>query len=403
MDKSKILEFNKSVEKERGGILSFWPEKTIDKENGGFYGEMTNDLQVIDKAAKGLILNTRILWTYSLAYCELGNSEYFEMIVRAYNYLINNFWDEEYGGMYWMLDYQGNPIDTKKQIYGEAFAIYALSELYRAIGEEKALKMAVDLFKLIEEHSYDKENKGYIEACNRDWSLKEDMSLSSKDMNEKKSMNTHLHILEAYTNLYRVWNDKRLKNRLKELIEVIIRYIVDKETFHFILFFDESWNRKSKIVSYGHDIEGSWLLYEAAEILDDKELLKEVEAISIKMAEATYKEGLAEDGSIYYERDGDELDTDRHWWPQAESLVGFINSYQLTANSKYMEAAISCWHYIEKNIVDKEYGEWFAVLNGNGTPYPEKLKVESWKSPYHNARACFEVISRLEKIIEDEM
>jgi len=402
MDKTELLRFREAVEEERERILSFWPDNTIDEENGGFFGEMTNDLIVNEKAPKGLILNTRILWTYSLAYRKLAKREYLKMIKRAYDYLVKYFLDKEFGGMYWLLDYQGNPLDTKKQIYGEAFAIYALSEFYQATGEEKALKTAVDIFRLIEKYSYDQENKGYIEACNQDWSLKEDMSLSAKDMNEKKSMNTHLHILEAYTNLYRVWNDEELERKLKELIEVTIEHIVDNNSFHFILFFDEYWNHKSELVSYGHDIEGSWLLHEAAEVIGDKELLKRVKDISIKMAEAVYSEGLDEDGSIYYERKGNKLDTDRHWWPQAENLVGFLNTYQLTGNEKYLKTAAATWQYIEKNIIDREYGEWFAVLNESGEPYPEKLKVESWKSPYHNARACFEVVSRLEKLLEGE-
>jgi len=402
MDKKSLLKFKKAVEKERDNILSFWPEKTIDVGNGGFYGEMTNQLNIVEEAPKGLILNARLLWTYSLAYRELGDKGYLALINRAYNYLINNFWDKEYSGMYWMLDYQGKTLDTKKQIYGEAFGIYALSEFYRATGEEKALKRAVDLFNLIEEYSYDKENKGYIEACNRDWSMKEDMSLSAKDMNEKKSMNTHLHILEAYTNLYRVWESDQLHNKLKELIEVTIDHIVNNKTHHFILFMDEYWNSKSEIVSYGHDIEGSWLLYEAAEVLGDKELLDKVEDVSIKMAEATINEGLAEDGSIYYERDGEELDTDRHWWPQAENVVGFVNAYQLTNENRYLDAAFKCWQFIEEYVVDGGHGEWFAILNDEKKPYPDKLKVESWKSPYHNGRCCFEVINRLEEIITME-
>jgi|LSQX01.3.fsa_nt_gb mannobiose 2-epimerase len=402
MDKTELLKFREAVEKERDRILSFWLDNTIDEENGGFVGEMTNELKAIEKAPKGLILNTRILWTYSLAYRRLFKSEYLKMINRAYDYLMEYFFDREYGGMYWMLDYQGNPLDSKKQIYGQAFAIYALSEFYQATGEEKALKTAVDIFRLIEKYSYDQQNRGYLEACNQDWSLKEDMRLSTRDMNEKKSMNTHLHILEAYTNLYRIWNNDELERKLKELIEVTIEHIIDNDSFHFILFFDEYWNPKSELISYGHDIEGSWLLYEAAELLGDQELLERVKDISIRMAEAVYNEGLAEDGSIYYEREGERLDTDRHWWPQAENLVGFVNAYQLTGEDKYMVAAMAGWQYIERYFIDREYGEWFAVLNENGEPYPDKSKVESWKSPYHNGRACFELVSRLEEILKGE-
>lgn len=402
MDRESLFSFKKSIEEERDKILSFWSEKTCDEEYGGFYGEMTNDLQVVEHAPKGIILNARILWAFSLAYREIGEKKHLDVIKRAFNYIINYFWDEEYSGVFWMLDYQGNPLDTKKQIYAQAFAIYGLSEFYRATGEEKALKIAVDLYNLIEEHSYNSENKGYIEACNRDWSMKKDMSLSSKDMNEQKSMNTHLHVLESYTNLYRVWKNSNLENKLRELIEVMLDFIIDNESNHFMLFMDENWNRKSDIISYGHDIEGSWLLYEAAEVLADEKLLDRVEDISVKMVEVIYKEGLADDGSIYYERDGDELDTDRHWWPQSENVIGFVNAYQLTGNEKYLQTALNTWNFIEKYIIDYENGEWFAILNDNYEPYPDKLKVENWKSPYHNGRCCFEVINRLDEILKGE-
>lgn len=393
-----MKEFKKDVSSELNNILSFWLKYSLDDVNGGFYGEITDDLIVKTKSPKALILNTRILWSFSAAYRLTGKDKYLSVCKRAYHYLLDNFWDREYSGVLWMLDYQGNPVDRKKQIYGQAFAIYALTEFYRAVGEKKALNKALELFELIERYSYDEKYKGYIEACKRDWTLAEDMSLSEKeaDLDEKKSMNTHLHILEAYTNLYRVWPDKKLNKKFKELIEIIIKHIIDDKTYHFKLFFDEKWNSLTETISYGHDIEGSWLLWEAVEVLGDEEIIKKTKEVAIQMAEVTYQEGLADDGSLLYEGDPSGIiDTDRHWWPQAEAVVGFLNAHQLTGEDKYMKAVLNCWKYIDLNIIDKEYGEWFWKIDADGKPIKEKSKVNPWKSPYHNSRACFEVLERL--------
>ena len=392
-------QFQKQVEQETKNIFNFWIDNAIDTENQGFYGEITNDLLINKEAEKGLILNSRILWAFSLAYRELEDQRYLEIADRAYDYLLQNFWDKEYAGMYWMLDCKGNVVNDRKQIYGQAFSIYALSEYYRAIAKEESLEQAIELFELIEKYSYDSENKGYIEACSREWNELEDLRLSEKDMNEKKSMNTHLHILEAYTNLFRVWKDERLEEQLKELIEVTIEYIIDSQTYHFILFFDEKWTSKSDLFSYGHDIEGSWLLYEAAEVLGDQELIEKVAEIAVKMAEVTYEEGLDEDWAVLYEGDPTGIiDSDKHWWPQAEAVVGFLNAYQLTGEDKYLEVAKNIWSFIEEKIIDQEHGEWFWMVSKEGIVSNKISKVNSWKGPYHNGRACFEIVNRLEKI-----
>ncbi|GAB6099199.1 cellobiose 2-epimerase [Halanaerocella petrolearia] len=379
-------------------ILDFWLSNTIDYKNGGFYGAVSNDL-IPQNKGKSLILNSRILWTFALAYRELGKSKYLKIANRAYDYLLTNFWDDEFLGFYWMLDYKGNPIDKKKQIYGQAFMIYALTEYYKITKKQEVLDLAIKIFDLIEDYSYDQQNKGYIEACTRDWEVANDLRLSEKDMNEKKSMNTHLHILEAYTNLYSVWKNNRLKKQLKELIQVMINQIIDSNTYHFKLFFDENWNCKSNIVSYGHDIEGSWLLYEAAEVLGEQEILEQVEEIVLKMAEVTYEQGIDQDGGVFYEGNNrGVIDTDKHWWPQAEAVVGFLNAYQLSNQNYFLNIANKIWLFIEEQIIDQENGEWFWKVSKMGEPDLSIAKVNPWKAPYHNGRACFEITNRLQTI-----
>jgi cellobiose epimerase len=387
-----------SIERElKDNILAFWMKHTVDEQRGGFHGEIGNDLTVFPEAERSLVLNTRILWTYAAAYRMYKDEAYLAMAERAFDYLTSHFVDREYGGLYWMVDASGQPASTKKQVYGQAFAIYAMTEYYRATGREEAFERAAQLYRLLEKYSYDPKYKGYIEALSREWKETEDLSLSGKDLNEKKSMNTHLHVLEAYTNLFRVWKSDELRSSLKELIEVSIRHIVDPRTAHFILFFDEAWNVKSHEVSYGHDIEGSWLLLEAAEVLGDAALLEEVKRVAVRMAEATLKEGIDRDGGIFNEADaeGKLIDKNKDWWPQAEAVVGFYNAYQMTGEERYLTAAQNTWRYIEEFIVDKTNGEWFWGATPEGKPIQGRTKVNAWKCPYHNSRACFEMIERI--------
>jgi len=381
----------------QNNILPYWEKYMQDHENGGFYGRMSGDEKLMPEAEKGAILNARILWTYSSAYRLLKSSEYWEMATRAKRYLIDNFYDKQYGGIYWSLDYKGNPQDTKKQIYALGFAIYGLSEYHRATGDREALEYAIMLFKSIEEHSFDKEKNGYLEALTREWNEIEDMRLSEKDANEKKTMNTHLHILEPYTNLYRVWKNDELRKQIKNLIEVFLDKILNKETNHLKLFFDEDWNGKDHIISYGHDIEASWLIHEAALVLEDEKLLKRVEAIIPRIAYAA-GEGLRPDGGMIYEKNTEtgEVDADCHWWVQAETVVGYINLYEYFNNEDALEKALQCWNFIKKHLIDSKNGEWFWSLKADGTINTADDKAGFWKCPYHNGRMCMELLGRFQ-------
>ena len=376
-------------------ILPFWMNKMEDNEEGGFYGQITGEDELKPEASKGAILNARILWTFSSAYRLLKKPEYLETATRAKRYLIDRFYDPQYGGIYWELDYKGNPLDTKKQIYAIGFAIYGLSEYARATGDEEALAYAQQLFDVIEQHSFDSEQNGYVEALTRDWQPIGDMRLSDKDENEKKTMNTHLHILEPYTNLYRVWKDERLERQLRNLIEVFISRILDPQTGHLNLFFEEDWTNKYHIVSYGHDIEASWLIHEAALVLGDPEVLKRIEPIIIRIAQAA-DEGLNPDGSMIYENflDKQKIDRELHWWVQAENVVGHINLYQHFGDTEALDTAARCWEFIKTKLIDREQGEWHWSLLPDGTVNRRDDKAGFWKCPYHNGRMCMEVIER---------
>ena len=381
-----------------GNILPFWLEKTIDHENGGFYGRIDGHGVLHKEAEKGAILNARILWTFSAAYRVLRKPEYLEAATRAKDYVIAHFYDKEFGGTYWSLDYLGQPKDTKKQFYAIGFMIYGLSEYARATGDKEALDYAIRLFDTIESHSFDRENNGYIEACTREWGEIADMRLSDFDANYPKSQNTHLHIIEPYTNLFRVWKDERLERALRNLINIFTDHILNPETHHLDLFFENDWTRGAgHLESYGHDIECSWLMHEAALVLGDKDVLAKVEPVVQMVAKASEK-GLNADGSMIHEANLDtgHVDDDLHWWVQAETVVGFFNIYQYFGDETALDKAERCWQYIKDNLIDRENGEWYWSRHADGTLNTDDDKAGFWKCPYHNGRMCLEIIERTE-------
>ena len=398
MDKNKLVLFKKEMQDVlTGNILPFWIDKMVDHENGGFYGRIDGHGNLHADAEKGGILNARILWTFSAAYRVLGKSEYLEMATRAKDYIIAHFIDREYGGTYWSLDYKGNPKDTKKQFYAIGFMIYGLSEYVRATGDKEALDYAIQLFECIEEHSLDVIYNGYIEACTREWGEIADMRLSDLDANYPKSQNTHLHIIEPYANLYRVWKDERLEKALRNMINIFTDKILNPETNHLDLFFEKDWTRGAgHLESYGHDIECSWLMHEAALVLGDAEVLKKVEEIVPLVAKASEK-GLNPDGSMIHEANLDtgHVDDDLHWWVQAEAVVGFYNIYQHFGDESALDKSLQCWQYIKDNLIDYEGGEWYCSRRPDGTLNLDDDKAGFWKCPYHNGRMCLEIIERI--------
>ena len=383
------------TEELEGNILPFWMNKMTDRERGGFYGRISGEDVLMPDEPKGAILNARILWTFSAAYRLLKKPEYLATATRAKRYLLDFFYDKQFGGIYWSVDCEGNPLDTKKQIYALGFAIYGLSEYARATGDEEALEYAIRLFEVIEKYSFDAEKNGYVEALTRDWQPIADMRLSHKDENEKKTMNTHLHILEPYANLYRVWKDGRLKTQLKNLIELFVTKILDTQTYHLNLFFEDDWTNKYHLISYGHDIEASWLIHEAALVLGDETVLKQIEPVIVRIARAA-DEGLNADGSMTYERFSDKGETDRelHWWVQAENVVGHLNLYQHFGDEEALSTALRCWQFIKDKLIDRENGEWYWSRFADGSINRNDDKAGFWKCPYHNGRMCLEINER---------
>jgi mannobiose 2-epimerase len=389
-----MINFRQSVHHElTQNILPFWMN-IVDHENGGFYGEVAADGTPNPKASRGGILTARILWTFSHAYRIFSDPAYLAAAAQAYRFLCDHFWDTEYGGTYWNVDYQGAALDPKKQIYSQGFSIYGLSEYYMAAHENDALQKAIRIFELIEQHAFDPVHGGYFESFNRDWSLAKDFRLSEKEQNVPKTMNTHLHLLEPYANLLRAWNDPLLHQQQRQLIRTFLDHIIDPETHHFGLFFSAAWQLRHRIISYGHDIEGSWLLCEAADVLGEANLQTEVYRMALQMAEAVYQEAREDDGAIIYEAEpGGKLNDFREWWAEAEAVVGFFNAYQLSGDQKYLQASILAWQYIEDHLIDKVHGEWYRTVTRQGHPVPGRL-VDFWKCPYHNGRACMEIWER---------
>lgn len=380
-------------------ILPFWIEKMQDEQHGGFYGQIDGNNVLHPQANKGAILNARILWTFSAAYRVLQDEKYLQVADKAYEYIKQYFIDKTNGGVYWELDYKGNPVNTKKQTYAQGFALYGFSEYHRATQNPEALDLAKDFFYLLEKHK-DHKQGGYFEAFTEDWQPIEDMRLSEKDANEKKSMNTHLHILEPYTNLLRIWDGEELRTAQRGLIEIFTQHILNPQSYHLGLFFDEGWQEKSSAISYGHDIEASWLLYEAAEVLGDVKSRAVIKSISLHIADAA-AEGIDTDKGMIYERKGEHLDDEMHWWVQAEAVVGFMYAFKNSANEQYHKYAKNIWHYIQQQIVDRKEGEWYWSRKNDATINTSEDKAGFWKCPYHNARMCIEMIENF-KIIDKQ-
>ena len=383
-------------------ILRFWQERMVDYRQGGFYGRIDGYNVLHPDAEKGAVLNARILWTFSAAARVLNNTPYRILAARAYDYLMQRFMDREQGGVYWSLNADGTPLDTKKQTYAIAFAIYGLAEYVRLTNNQEALNAAIRLFEDLEAHAYKWDNEkmskcknGYVEALTRDWQPIADMRLSEKDENGVFTMNTHLHVLEAYTNLYRVLKNvqrddvqgtkERITKQLRTLIDIFANRIFDPATGHLMLFFDEKWQPSNTHTSPGHDIEAAWLLHEALEVLGDEELLNQTLPVIHSLAQAAE----------------DDIMDEKEWWCYAEAVVGYIDQWKLYQDEKPIESNINlelaetAFHYIQTHLMDSENGEWFWAILPDGTPDRTHDKAGFWKCPYHNSRMCIEIIERL--------
>lgn len=372
-------------------IADWWLSNSLDQEQGGFYGEVDVHNRPVPKADKGVVLNTRILWFFSELAGHLDEAPYTQAAARAYDYFCRHFIDREQGGVFWAVDFRGEPIDTKKQVYAQAFAIYALVAYYQLSGEQTALDRAINIFELMEKHTADRHRGGYLEAFARNWGELEDVRLSTKDLNFPKSQNTHLHVLEAYTTLHKVVPSAEIKAALRSCIGLFEDHIIDRKSHHLRMFMASDWSDHSPGYTYGHDIESSWLLAKALESLGEVDVSARLAPTVIAIADVCLAEALGERGEVLdgYDFASKRQHGERVWWVQAEALVGFLKVYALTNEQKYRSAAEKVWEFIKRYQIDVG-GEWlwFSSLDTQPTPAPYKLGF--WKGPYHNGRAMME-------------
>ena len=394
-------------------ILSYWLTHAPEKEGHGFYGAVDLKGRPVPGAIKTSVLNARILWTFAEAALHSGREEYAAMADRAYEVVTGDFADREYGGYFMALDAADRPHDPVKHTYAQAFVLYALSKYYEMRPSQRLLKETERWFTFLEEKAKDPDHPGYIEAFTREWEPLTENRMA--DGNEPRSMNTHLHVLEAYAAFYKVTKNRLAEKRLRELLTLFMEKII-RPSGHLGIFFDRDFTETESsraICSFGHDIEASWLLQEAAEILGDAGILRRMKKISVRMLDVVDRVGVDKDGGLFLEsmRHGSHLRTNKHWWPQAETLIAFMNGFELTGDTKYWEKMKLTWDFVDRHLIDHENGEWFTKLNRLGEPfltepkddpspyYRNDWKIDPWKAPYHNGRAMMELIKRIDRTI----
>jgi len=381
-------------------IANWWTDHSLDSKDGGFYGEIDFEGSIVAKANKGIILNTRIFWFFSQAAKEYDDKGYAQIAKRAYRYLIEHFDDKQHGGVVWELDHAGNCTNGKKQTYAQCFAIYGLSAYFQLTQDQQAIDKALKYFELVEKHAIDQTYGGYLEAFSQDWQPLDDVRLSEKDLNSPKSMNTHIHILEAYTGLYRATKDTRVGMALSNLISLICEEILDINTHHLKLFLDMEWNDLSRSYSYGHDIECSWLLWDALIALDSSSHTKKYRPTVLAMAQVCLEQSIGDLGQVcdHFTFADKQKHQESFWWVQAEALVGFLNAYQLTGNYDYVLACEKIWKFTQEQHIDSKNGEWHWIANREHKFSPPQYKAGFWKGPYHNGRAMMEAAELLRHV-----
>ncbi len=397
-----------------GNILSYWMKFGVEKDGQGFYGAVNLDNEPVLWANKTSVLNARILWTFAAAAKKYPGKGYEEIAHKAYRVVTEDFADNEYGGFYMELNSENQVVNDIKHTYAQAFVIYSISKYYEFNPAVEVMDKVQKFFCFLDKKTKDPLHAGYFESFTRNWNIYEENRMA--DNNEPKSMNTHLHILEAYAAVYKIWNGELIKERLTELLEIFINHII-REDGHLGIFFTEDFTETDSskgICSFGHDIEASWLIWEAAEILGDESIIARIKPRILKMADAVLRVGVDQDGGLFLEstRFGSHVRTNKHWWLQAENLVGFMNAFQLTGDYKYWDTVKLAWDFIDKHVIDHEGGEWFTKVSRLGRAYliePEDdpspyyrndWKIDPWKCPYHNGRAMIELSDRISELLK---
>ena len=410
--KEKMLDLKARMEKNlKENILPFWIDNTVDNEKGGFYGKVYGDHTPDRGALKAIVLNTRILWTFSKAYEVFGGEAYAALAHRAFDYICDYFWDKDFGGAYWMLNSDGAPIDVVKRTYGQAFIVYALAEYYAAFKNEKALDMAMKTFKLIQDHVA-MDNGGYLDSVTRDWQYDPGLMVWSYNREgSPKLLNSHLHMFEATMTLYDATGDDYVKKVLKEFLEFLIDVCVEKDSHHLKAGMDAKGNRADHEINYGHDAECCYLMTWSARLIGDDALRERADAIVLDIMDHVLDEAIDPvNGGMFYEintETGEQMRS-KSWWAQAEGITSFFNCYQISGDEKYLDAAIGIWDYVEENVVDPT-GEWYSFGKNKYMDYAWRIKDDARrlsanrekanrsKCPYHNSRTCFEIMKRVDE------
>ncbi|WP_395784438.1 AGE family epimerase/isomerase [Aquirufa sp.] len=385
--------FKKEIKIELNEILTFWEKYSVDVENGGFYGAVDVNNVPNVQADKGLILNCRILWTFSAAYQMDPKQGYKKLANRTFNYLNTYFWDAKNKGAYWSVKSTGIPSDTHKQVYAEGFMIYAFTEYYKISKNPQALEKAKIIYQVLQDKCKDQKNGGYYEAYDATWKPIDDNTITQGKADQKKSMNTHLHLIEAFANLYQVYPDKKLKAEIETMLAIFHEKIIANGTTQ-TLFFTDDWSPRSEAVSFGHDIESAWLLLETAETIKNPTWIKKMKTLAINMAIEAEKGIDPKDGGMWNEKNQGHINTEKHWWPQAEAMVGYFNAFQLTGNKKFYALSLGSWSFI-KSELKSPTGEWYWGIDEGKEPMMRNGKIGPWKGPYHNGRACLEILKRI--------
>jgi len=395
MSTKKLLDWAK--QDLESNLMKWWTTHTPDDKNGGFHGIVGYDNTPDTSAPRFIVLTARLLWTYSALYEISKDDRHKALATRAYDYLVKHHHDKEHGGFYAYVSPTGTVTNDRKFTYGNAFAVYGLSEYARVFNSDAAKKLAAETVNIMDTHIWDVEHKGYYETATRDWQYLPNVILIQEDPKNEKTMNTHLHVLEAYANLLRIHDTKPLRSKVRQLLYIMLNKVVNHENWHFNYFQTRDWTPTTPNLSLGHDIEGSWLLYEAAEILNEPEALADTRKVCVNMARAVYDDGIAESGGIYttYYYKKRQYSQDLSWWEQCEGVIGFLNAYTLTREEKFLTASIAALEFIDKYFIDKKYGGWYAYISQDGQPRPNWHKASPFMCPYHNARMSIELIKRL--------
>ena len=380
--------YNSLEQRYKDKMHSFWAELQ-DKERGGYYGEVDSAFNVHKDAVKGCILNSRILWFFSHA-DDFDDKNRLEHAKQAFDFLVNAFYDREYGGVYWSVTADGKPCDDMKHTYNIAFAIYALSAYYEASQEPEALSLARQLMQVIEEKCRDE--AGYLEAFSRDFGPHSNEHLSENGVMATRTMNTLLHVMEAYTELHRVAPSDATRDRLREILQIFRDRIYNPELQRLEVFFDRDYNSLIDLHSYGHDIEASWLIDRTVEVLCAEGTEYDLSEITEVLRKKIYE--VAFDGhSVPAECCKGEVLETRVWWVQCEAVVGFFRGYLKTGNKDYANAAAKIYWYTYHTMISMNPFGWYPEILEGGVPDMSKNIADAWTCPYHSGRMYYELFA----------